>query len=325
MAPLRREIDSSLIPSLQLFPIAQAKTSFNLLNISYLKLSVLPTLHVPLSPDSITSLGLHLFLVLSDQERSKLESTVGNRGAGVIIDLKRTISAMFFKGARLGLPHIFCLSCPTSGDYALIFVNDLKLDLTSQSIVADACVIPLNERNSPVVSETMSRSSKQDMTTFSTLDDETRAWRLLLPAFVERCRTWQHGDLCEYRMRGIPACSMDDNTTSPLCSCGLGKDLGAFAGLDDWKAIQSEATRVAISPLFPLLPLQKSFAEISRSEDPTKIYDCSFAENVCAECGGSGQPKLLVCSRCKKVQYCSQKCQKAHWKQHKAICVAMTR
>ena len=66
-------------------------------------------------------------------------------------------------------------------------------------------------------------------------------------------------------------------------------------------------------------------AEISRSEDLIlKIYDCSLAENVCAECGGSGQPKLLVYSRC-KLQYCSQKCQNAHWKQHKAICVAMTR
>ena len=99
--------------------------------------------------------------------------------------------------------------------------------------------------------------------------------------------------------------------------------LPAFAGLDDWKAIQPEATRVAISPLFPLLPLQKSFAEISRPEDLSKIHDCSFVENACAECGGPGQPKLLVCGRCKKLQYCSQKCQKAHWKQHKANCVAM--
>jgi len=239
----------------------------------------------------------------------------------MIINLKESISSIFLRGAGLQLPQIFGLSSPTIGTYALIFVNDLRLDLTSQTIVADACVVPLNKKNGVKVFETLNRSSNQDTIVISTLDDEVRAWKLLLPAFVERCRTWHHGGLCEYRTKGIPACSVDDNwddTTSPLCSCGLGKDLGHFADVDDWKAIRSEATRIAISPLFPLIPLQKSLAE-----DSGKIFNSSSDANLCAQCGGSGQPKLLVCGRCKKIQYCSQKCQKAHWRQHKATCMAV--
>jgi len=238
----------------------------------------------------------------------------------MIINLKESISSIFLEGSGFQLPQIFSLSSPTIGAYALIFVNDLRLDLTSQTIVADACVVPLNENNGAKVMETMKRSSKQNIA-ISTLDDEVRAWKHLLPAFVERCRTWHHGDLCEYRTRGIPACSMDDNwdsTTSPLCSCGLGKDLGGFADMDDWKAIRSEATRIAISPLFPLIPLQKS---LTKKEDSGKTSNSLPDANLCAQCGGPGQPKLLVCGRCKKIQYCSQKCQKAHWRQHKAICM----
>merc|ERR1712166_136397 len=42
-------------------------------------------------------------------------------------------------------------------------------------------------------------------------------------------------------------------------------------------------------------------------------------ERACAHCGDSG-PQLLRCSRCKEVWYCTQKCQKAGWKQHKKDC-----
>ncbi|KAK4755830.1 hypothetical protein SAY87_009587 [Trapa incisa] len=39
--------------------------------------------------------------------------------------------------------------------------------------------------------------------------------------------------------------------------------------------------------------------------------------SLCVMCGNGG---LKVCSRCKAVRYCSQKCQAAHWKTHKLEC-----
>ncbi len=39
----------------------------------------------------------------------------------------------------------------------------------------------------------------------------------------------------------------------------------------------------------------------------------------CVGCGSSGS---LRCSRCKSVIYCSQACQRTHWKSHKKNCVA---
>jgi MYND finger len=42
----------------------------------------------------------------------------------------------------------------------------------------------------------------------------------------------------------------------------------------------------------------------------------------CNQCRNppSGDEKIQVCSRCKTAQYCSRDCQKADWKEHKAVC-----
>ena len=43
---------------------------------------------------------------------------------------------------------------------------------------------------------------------------------------------------------------------------------------------------------------------------------------VCEGCQatGSGPGQLKTCSGCVQVSYCSQTCQKKHWKQHKSKC-----
>ena len=39
---------------------------------------------------------------------------------------------------------------------------------------------------------------------------------------------------------------------------------------------------------------------------------------TCAKCGKPGAAN--TCGRCKQAKYCSQDCQRAHWKEHKQSC-----
>ena len=47
----------------------------------------------------------------------------------------------------------------------------------------------------------------------------------------------------------------------------------------------------------------------------SELYTCAF-------CGVSKTEKLMICSRCKSISYCSKECQKSHWKAHKKECVS---
>lgn len=58
--------------------------------------------------------------------------------------------------------------------------------------------------------------------------------------------------------------------------------------------------------------------------------DAAPGPEACSVCGGSpatGTTKLFMCARCLKggPRYCSQECQKADWKAHKAACGADSR
>ena len=58
---------------------------------------------------------------------------------------------------------------------------------------------------------------------------------------------------------------------------------------------------------------------------PDSEYFTSLEEKfqegpTCTACGNGSCSKLLICSACKKAQYCSRDCQKADWQIHKRIC-----
>ena len=55
-----------------------------------------------------------------------------------------------------------------------------------------------------------------------------------------------------------------------------------------------------------------SSATLSSSPQPAAATKCNFCLKQ--------SPKFLKCSNCRSVQYCSQKCQKQHWKEHKTQC-----
>jgi len=309
VAPIRRAPDSRSVGILlNPFPIARTMASFNLLNIPYINLSKMPALDLSVSKEKLKWLAQHLGLSRAKDENHR-----------VVADLKESISTIFLASSGLQRRStVFELSNPTIGVYAVIVVNGLRLDLSEcQTVVADACVIPLDEESGSKVMATLRRGTQHAVTIIRTLDNEMEAWKALLPAVAESCRTWQHNDRCEYRKRGIPACN-EDKRASPLCQCGFGKDLGTFATLAAWNEIQSQATRVAIYPLFPFGHPDMSSGDIDIGK---KILERAGGKpDACANCRGPGQSTLMVCSRCKKMSYCSKKCQTAHWRTHKPEC-----
>jgi len=292
-----------------LFPIARTETSFNLLNVPYVNLASMPAFCLPMPPAKREWLAS--FLAWSFPDKQNMQQS---EAFGIATSIKQSVSSLILKSSES--INVFGISNPDPkiGLYTLIFVNELRLDLSSRSVVVDACVVPLTKYNTQKVMATMQIDG---LSTISLVEDDGRAWKAVLPVFAERCRTWKHNDQCEYRKCGIPACGEGawDFAASPLCSCGLGQDLGAFAELPDWKPIHSEATRIAISPFFPFSFLGKGGRTSGAASSGPVSND-----DVCAHCSGPGLPKLLVCGRCKQIKYCSQACQKTHWKTHKLLC-----
>jgi hypothetical protein len=140
----------------------------------------------------------------------------------------------------------------------------------------------------------------------SAFEGEMPAWKQLLPAFVERCRSsWKHGDNCEYKSQGkIPLTQLRDE--DPLCSCGKGKNIEGMSKVNLWSKFAPYVTRVALSPLFGVSYLE------TVGRDP--------AARRCFVCRGKGKPKVMVCAVCKNTFYCSRDCQKRDWAAHKTKC-----
>ena len=331
--PVRPDYENFLELPLSPFPISREGQLFNLLNIHYLNLNRLPALKLPLEHEKLQWVPLHLGLTLSDNERTaRRNSTRDDRGS--LINLKQSIEAVFKRWAEVDKSsenvesrfRPFALYNPNRiGIYTLIFVNDIRLDLASHTIVADACVIPLSQQNKSKLSPVL---ESIEGVVINTPDGETKLWRLLLPALAERCRTWKHLPTCEYLLRGIPADAKSlEFKASSLCSCGRGKDLGIFGTKSEWKEFHSEATRIALSPLFSFsflkIPTKKADvenADTGSSSLKTPVPKASKSLMQCANCSGPGQPSLQSCSVCKQTKYCSRTCQKSHWKTHKLQC-----
>lgn len=250
-------------------------------------------------------------MAFSDSEKSaKTKSNQKERGT--LVNLKESISAILveFSVHRKGQPLAAGLCNPSQGGiHTLIFVSEVKLDLTSNTVVADACVLPLTDSIMPLIDTGLQKITNRSLLQVITLEDEVSAWKQLLPAFAERCRTWKHTVNCEYISKGIPV-----PVKSILCGCGRGKNLGLFSQTSAWKDFAPFVTRIALAPLFSTSFLQGKPSALANPNLDT------IAEERCRHCGNPGNPKLLACGACKVVKYCSAPCQKADWKKHKASC-----
>lgn len=254
---------------------------------------------------------------------------------GDVFTVQLAIRSLFvrFTGLEGRRSSIFGLTEPDTGDtFAIIFVDKLRLDEAAFTVVADVAIVPLAEDMDPLIDPKLRALTNSNIITHIDLHPSNiAAWKRLLPACVERCRTWSHRDNCEYTARGRVPLSLEV-AEMPLCTCGQG--VGLPPDLHAWAAcapLLPFATRAAISPLFCVsyvepvaidVDYEPSTATTSRKQQTIsrKTDSDQASGDVCRACGGPGKPKLLACSKCKVVKYCSPVCQRNNWKEHKPTC-----
>lgn len=307
--------------SLTPFPVIQQDKILSLWNIHYVDLEQLPVLDLS-APSKLLFLKIHLNMSFCDRERRLSEAEAEGRlqttELDVVTRVKQSIHHLVVNSSGLKPGDKRCpvvgLADPDAGGiFTMIFINAVCLDLASHTVVVDACVLPLTEVLVSRLFNAIAKVQEEGLMTTITKPDEVKAWKHLLPAFTERCRRWSHTANCEYLSSGVPVSEKIDQ--SPLCSCGRGKHLGSFTQKKSWKDFTPYVTRAAISPLFAVPFVDSIGADML---DAARRH--AQRDNACANCHGPGEPKLLVCSTCKNVSYCSKSCQKADWKVHKKYC-----
>jgi hypothetical protein len=257
----------------------------------------------------------------------------------VFVSLKDTLHTLFvsFSGINGKQHRVFSITDPKNGGgFVIIFVLGLRLDLASFTLVADVAAVPLdNFIVSRVGSGIQALLQKRAIMQIIATPAEVKAWKRILPGFVERCRTWSHKPRCEYVLEGaIPRSTQIDE--SPICTCG--RTIGLPTSLpgvpaEAWRSMRPYATRAAFSPIFAVSYVEPVAGEARKmfnaatpapsrqmTSPVSKVEDAKSSVQRCLACGGAGKPKLLTCARCKTAKYCSTACSEENWKRHKAVC-----
>ncbi len=274
----------------------------------------------------------HLGLCLSHNERVLPHSVPAEMWAPSM-NFKMSIGNIFLKYIETK-DKIHVLHDPSfQNAHAIIFLSSLRLDPSSATVVGDAAVVIPDLTMIHLLPQCLGNSN---MVTTGVYGQEIRMWNHALPVFAERCRQWQHLPTCEYiqRQRVPLSAEYEEN---PLCSCGKGKNLGPFLENSRWKPLAPHAIRITLTPIFPVTYLEDVTEKIPRDlprkpidglpdrgifpPSPTSVIQKNT--NGCERCDGPGKPKLLNCSACQSVKYCSKDCQMADWKRHKRTCKSL--
>lgn len=283
-------------------------------------------------PKKLQWLNPHIAFQLSDRERAIYDEGSEAKAAkeNVFVNIKESILALMMHGSGVQgtKARFFGLREPSKGGiYAILLMGGLRLDLASCTVVLDMALVPLSTKRMPVLMPRIQLlCDAMQVTPINTIGHEAVAWKTLLPAYVERCRTWTHKPNCEYKRHGSIPLSVDIDQ-NPICVCGegLGFDSREW-NVPAWNGLLQYATRIAISPLFSVSYIE-TVAGVARgllqsaieSMENTSLSGKELSD-ACWLCGGPGKPELQACSRCKKARYCSSECQHRDWKSHKTAC-----
>ncbi|KAF8597029.1 hypothetical protein BDV93DRAFT_569974 [Ceratobasidium sp. AG-I] len=319
VVPASKPLDSSGY-FLQSFPILR-QTAYSPWNVHCINLERMPMLDLQY-PKKLDWLNSHSALQLSDRERAMHDSDSKSKAApeNVFLNIKESIHAlvMHCSGVQGDKTRALGLCEPSNGGiYAILLVGALRLDLASLTVLLDTDIIPLSQNRMSIMALSIQKlQNDTPVMQIKTVGHEAVAWKKLLPAYVERCRTWRHKPNCEYKSHDAVPLSVELDQT-PICTCGEGLGFSSSEwNVRSWKGLLRFATRAAISPLF-------SVSYIETVAGAVKSLPVKTPSEACWSCGGPGKPTLSACSKCKKARYCSTECQHRDWKTHKASCKAL--
>ncbi|CAE6498394.1 unnamed protein product [Rhizoctonia solani] len=296
----------------------------NAWNIHRISVDCMPRLDTS-DPTQIGWIKAHTTLQLSSSEREFVLDSSKTKTPSITAwaTVRDTLGTIINKcsGVDGSLQYqIVLLSESEGGDaHTTFLIGGFRLDLASNTVICDAAVVhPTTESLHGFVAKLPADKRLQLVTSVH----ETAVWKKIIPAFVERCRTWKHSSNCEYTVSGMVPISIEPGA-SPICTCGQGFGFGT----PEWKVdlcadLLPSATRLALSPLFHTgshLPSKDSISGRFGDTGPRWEFK-PRTDNACWVCYGAGKPDLMTCGTCKKARYCSVVCQRQDWKSHKKTC-----
>ena len=256
---------------------------------------------------------LNLRNMYSDAEITNLASVPGTCAG--ITEYKKSIDSIF-KHLVSSNGRVFEIRTSSdAGPSLVLLVTGVFLDDVGRTILAEAYAIvsPLSHRSDQSALERECRNSVKLI-----LGNEgTALWKSSLPAMIERCRDFEHKSGCKFESHSNS--SVGNQIAMVACGCQtIGIELFGFKEL----SLVKYATRIAIAPVYAprfVVASRKLYYQhvtqhlekASQFPKPPKLL-CDFPE-----CQNHGTMK---CGRCEFARYCSKKCQRAHWKQHKVEC-----
>ena len=328
-------------------------------NLHYVNLNRLPTLAVEDSSSrkKLKWLNPHLSSMWSARERMERQRFLRSALScgDVRVNFKDSLFSLFMhftgleaNGARHSLFGIH--NSGAGGVHLLIFASCLRLDMSNQTVVLDAAAMPLTPDLVVQFRPLIYAVQKRGMMCIEVDDAELLLWKRALPAFVERCRDWEHGPACEYVNRDKPPPLSVGFGDPIICSCGFGKFPGNGQLHKELSGkICAHVVRVAIPPCFHVSFVEqshlKSLSLSSKAKDQKNrpsdlqrlagsVEDLTLKEGTCFTCGkekkkptagSGGDGGLLKCGGCLVAEYCSKECQVKDWKEggHKKLCAAL--
>ena len=237
-------------------------------NIHRVYLDTLPNLDLS-KPKSHDWVRRHLLLVMkrplsaltrnlniSDSSNVDLESDL-RMGLRLLILDTIGIRDIHMTRGRKKVFYIHSTEDLTNG--ILLLVSAVKFDISNQTVVLDTCAVVSSSAFQ--LAEASKLEAPNAVMYVKSSENGMKAWRQLLPAVVERCRTWTHDPAtCEYLQPVDPQFPFCELGPSELCSCAAGKVPAEVLKLKQWglgklvgaeEILKKDAMRAAVSPMFP--------------------------------------------------------------------------
>lgn len=197
-------------------------------------------------------LETHAAMTFSARERQIRQPTTTT--ADGLLNLKDNLHSLF---VSLSTPsdsadQIFALYHSTKRKiHALIFVSTVRLDLSAQTVVADAHILPIAPPLPTVVDRFLRKNSKL-IRYLLVSDDGMKLWSSFLAVSVERSRKniWGHiASTCRYKASGrFPVSASVE--ASPLCGCGTGEASAVFRDNKVYGELAPYVNRAALGLVF---------------------------------------------------------------------------